>query len=248
MAGTTAIVTGASSGLGERFARVLHGAGAHIVAVARRADRLERLVEELGSGCTPVVADVTDPASSGVIIAAAEGLETPAKVLVNVAGIADEQTALREGMDVFRKVLAVNLTGLFDLSVAFAAHVRERETGASIINVSSILGIVASPVSPGAGYAASKAGVIGLTRELAHQWFRYGIRVNAIAPGFFPSELTESLFVEGSPALEVVGARAIMGRPGRLDELDGPLLLLATDASSYMTGQVITVDGGWTAV
>ena len=248
LAGSTAIVTGASSGLGERFVRVLHAAGATVVAVARREERLRSLAMDLGERCVPVAADVTDPKSAATVLRASTGLEDPLRILVNVAGIADEQTALREGTEVFQRVLAVNLVGLFDLSVAFAAHLRETRTGGSIVNVSSILGMRASPVSPGAGYAASKAGVIGLTKELAHQWYRYGIRVNAIAPGFFPSELTDGLMDEGSPTRTVIDSRTPMGRPGQVEELDGPLLLLASEAGSYMTGQVIAVDGGWTAM
>jgi len=246
--GRTAIVTGASSGLGVRAARVLHAAGATVVVVARREDRLLALSDDLGERCVSVPADLTDPAAVSAVMAAATGLADPLGVLVNVAGIADEQTALREGTDTFRRVLEVNLVSMFDLSVGFATHLRETRSGGAIVNVASILGMRASPVSPGAGYAASKAGVIGLTKELAHQWYRYGVRVNALAPGFFPSELTDSVLEEGSRSRAVIDGRTPMGRPGRAEELDGPLLLLASEASSYMTGQVISVDGGWTAM
>jgi len=246
--GSTAIVTGASSGIGNRFARVLHAAGATVVPVARRENRLRSLARDLGERCIPVVADVADPGSAEAIVASARSSADPLRVLVNVAGIADEQTALREGSHVFERVIAVNLIGVFRLSVAFATHVREAGSGGSIVNVASILGMRASPVSPGAGYAASKAGAIGLTKELAHQWSRYGIRVNALAPGFFPSELTDGVIGEGMPMRAIVDARTPMGRPGRIEELDGPLLLLASEASSYMTGQVLVIDGGWTAV
>lgn len=231
---TTAIVTGATSGIGERAARVLHAAGATVVAVGRLTERLEKFCAELGEGCITVTAELSDPTSaSAVIEAATEGL-LPLKVLINVAGIPDEATALREGSELFQRVLGVNLIGVFELSVRFAAHLRETGTGGAIVNVASIFGLRASTFTPGAGSVASKAGLIGLTQELAVQWSRYGIRVNALAPGFFPSEMT-------------VDARTPMGRPGRLDELDGPLLLLASNAGSYMTGQVLVVDGGWTS-
>lgn len=246
--GRTAIVTGASSGLGLRAAQVLHAAGATVVVVARREERLLALADELGERCVPVPADLTDPAASAAVTAVATGLADPLRILVNVAGIADEQTALREGIDTFRQVLEVNLVSVFELAAGFATHLRETRSGGSIVNVASILGMRASPVSPGAGYAASKAGVIGLTKELAYQWYRYGIRVNALAPGFFPSELTDSVLEEGSRSRAIVDGRTPMGRPGRIEELDGPLLLLASEASSYMTGQVISVDGGWTAM
>lgn len=246
--GTTAIVTGASSGIGERAARVLHAAGATIVAVARRTDRLERLAAELGDRCSPVTADLTDPGSVATVMAAATATGAPLRILVNVAGIADEQTALREGPELFRSILDVNLSGVFDLSVGFAAHLRETGTGGTIVNVASIFGLRASSPTPGAGYVASKAGLIGLTKELAVQWSRYGIRVNALAPGFFPSEMTSDVLGEGEPARLLIDARTPLGRPGNPEELDGPLLLLASSASSYMTGQVLVVDGGWTAL
>jgi NAD(P)-dependent dehydrogenase (short-subunit alcohol dehydrogenase family) len=246
--GSTAIVTGASSGLGERAARVMHSAGATVVAVARRGDRLDSLAEDLGDRCVPVVADLTERGSSDVVIDAATHCSEPLRILVNVAGISDEETALREGTATFERVLAVNLVGVFDLSVRFATSLRESRTGGTIVNVASILGLGASPVAPGAGYAASKAGVVGLTMELASQWHRYGIRVNALAPGFFPTEMTGDLLNEGTISRAVIDDRTLMGRPGRAEELDGPLLLLASEASSYMTGQVVAVDGGWTAV
>ena len=167
-------------------------------------------------------------------------------MLVNVAGIADEATALREGSELFQRVLGVNLIGVFELSVRFAAHLRETGTGGAIVNVASIFGLRASTLTPGAGYVASKAGLIGLTQELAVQWSRYGIRVNALAPGFFPSEMTVDVLEEGAPTRLLVDVRTPMGRPGRLDELEGPLLL-ASDAGSYMTGQVLAVEGGWTS-
>jgi NAD(P)-dependent dehydrogenase (short-subunit alcohol dehydrogenase family) len=246
--GLTAIVTGASAGLGERAALTLHAAGATVVAVARRRDRLVALAERLGNRCVPVAADLTRPADVAEVLDVASAVPDPLAVLVNVAGIADEQTALREGTGRFRQVLEVNLVGVFELSVGFASHLRAAGRGGAIVNVSSIYGLRGSTGIPGAGYAASKAGVIGLTRELAAQWSRYGIRVNALAPGFFPSEMTTALLEEGSETRRVIEARTLLGRPGHPSELDGPLLLLASSAGSYVTGQVLAVDGGWTAV
>jgi NAD(P)-dependent dehydrogenase (short-subunit alcohol dehydrogenase family) len=248
LTGHTAIVTGASSGLGQQAVRALHAAGATVVAVARRRSRLEALTESLDVRCVATVADLTEPAEIERVLEVASSLADPLDILVNVAGIADEQTALREGTARFRQVLEVNLVSVFDLSVAFAAQVRASQRGGAIVNVASIYGLRGSTGVPGAGYAASKAGVLGLTRELAAQWSRYGIRVNALAPGFFPTEMTASLLDAGSEARQVIEQRTLLGRLGELHELDGPLLLLASPASSYVTGQVLAVDGGWTAV
>ena len=243
-----AVVTGASSGLGRRAAEVLHAAGASVVVVARREGRLDQLCEALGSRCLAVPADVTDPAVSDRIVAATLAQFGRVDLLVNVAGVADEDTAFREGEDRFAWVIDVNLTSVFVLSTRVAAAMRERGDGGVIVNVASILGMLASPEVPGAGYAASKGGLINLTRELASQWQRYGIRVNALAPGFFASEMTQELLAEGSQSRRRLEERTLLGRIGELHELDGPLLLLASEASSYMTGQVLTVDGGWTAI
>jgi len=165
-------------------------------------------------------------------------------VCVNNAGIASGGPELQATLDGFRAVLRVNLEALFAVSLAAAAPMREQGAG-SVVNVSSMFGSVASAPVPDAGYVASKSAVNGLTRELAAQWAADGVRVNAIAPGWFPSELTAEL-LDDERSRRWLERQCPMGRPGRIDELDGVLLFLASDASSYCTGQVITVDGGWT--
>jgi NAD(P)-dependent dehydrogenase (short-subunit alcohol dehydrogenase family) len=151
---------------------------------------------------------------------------------------------MQASVEAFRSVIQVNLEGLFGVSQAVAEPMRAQGSG-SVINISSMFGLVACGPGPDAGYVASKSAVNGLTRELANQWARDGVRVNAIAPGWFPSEMTSELF-EDEQSQRWFARNCPMGRPGRIDELDGALLFLASDASSYCTGQVITVDGGWT--
>ena len=237
-----AIVTGASSGLGARFARVLADAGATVVAAARRVDRLAELTRER-ERIHAVACDVADPADRQRLVD--ETLERfgAIDVLVNNAGVASAE-GRQLTLEAFRSVLAVNLEAVFALTVAAAESMRERGSGA-VVNVSSMLGSVASTPVPDAGYVASKSAVNGLTRELAHQWAADGIRVNAIAPGWFQTEMNDALFAD-ERTTRWLERTCPMGRAGRIDELDGVLLFLASDASSYCTGQVITVDGGWT--
>jgi NAD(P)-dependent dehydrogenase (short-subunit alcohol dehydrogenase family) len=167
-------------------------------------------------------------------------------VLVNNAGIAGAVSAEDEPMEHFRAVLEVNLMSKFALT-QLVARAMLRQGRGSVINVASVLGLVASGQIPQASYSASKGGLVHLTRELAAQWARRGVRVNAIAPGWFPSEMTESMFAD-ERALRWMRRNTPMGRTGELRELDGVLLFLASDASSYVTGQAIAVDGGWVAV
>jgi NAD(P)-dependent dehydrogenase (short-subunit alcohol dehydrogenase family) len=234
LAGKTAVVTGASSGLGARFASVLASAGATVFAAARRADRLA----ELGPGIQAVTCDVSVAADRERLAETAGRID----VLVNNAGVPGEQRASKESASDFVDVLAVNLVAPFHLSRLMA----EGGGGGSIVNVASILGLVSAAPLGGAGYAASKAGLIGLTRELAGQWGGAGIRVNALAPGWFRTEMTEDLFA-GERSRRWVERNTMLNRGGDLGELDGALLFLASDASSYYTGQVMVVDGGWTA-
>ena len=168
-------------------------------------------------------------------------------VLVNNAGAVDPEPALEESIDRFRDVIAVNLIAPFALAQRAARAMLDGGDGGSIVNVASILGLRGVGQIPQAGYAASKGGIVNLTRELAAQWGRKGIRVNAIAPGWFESEMTEDMFAEES-GHKWVARRTPMGRHGREGELDGALLFLAGDASTYVTGQIVAVDGGWTAV
>jgi NAD(P)-dependent dehydrogenase (short-subunit alcohol dehydrogenase family) len=238
-----AIVTGASSGLGARFAEVLAEAGANVVACARRVDRLEQLAATHPS-VHPVRADVTEEDDRARVVAAALDRFGRVDVCVNNAGISSGGPDRQASTDAFQSVMRVNVEAVFALSQAVAEPMRAQGSG-SVINMSSMFSFIASAPVPEAGYVASKAAVNGLTRELAAQWARDGIRVNAIAPGWFPSEMTEGLF-DDERTQRWFERQCPMGRPGRIDELDGVLLFLASDASSYCTGQVITVDGGWT--
>jgi NAD(P)-dependent dehydrogenase (short-subunit alcohol dehydrogenase family) len=244
LAGRVAIVTGASSGLGHRFARVLQRAGAQVVLSARRADRLDELVAQL-PGAIEVAADVTVDDDRRRLIDATLGAHGRIDVLVNNAGISGPVPAEDEPLDRFREVLDVNLTSLFALCQLVARPMLERGQG-SIVNIASMLGLVASAPVKQASYAASKGGVVNLTRELGAEWGRRGVRVNAIAPGWFPSEMNAEMF-DDERSLEYIARNAPMGRAGREHELDGALLYLASDASTYVTGAVLTVDGGWTA-
>jgi len=242
--GKTAIVTGASSGLGVRFARVLHAAGANVVIAARRADRLAALADEL-PGTVSVECDVAVDADLERLVAETMAAHGRIDVLVNNAGIGTPVPAEVEDPNDFRRVVDVNLNALFVLSQLVGRQMIEQGAG-SIVNIASMLGIVASAPIKQASYTASKGAVVNLTRELGCQWARKGLRVNAIAPGWFPSEMTVDMFAEG-PGADFLKRHAPIARGGTEDELDGALLFLASDASSYVIGQTIVVDGGWTA-
>jgi NAD(P)-dependent dehydrogenase (short-subunit alcohol dehydrogenase family) len=242
-----AIVTGASAGLGRRFARVLHAAGATVVVAARRGDALEDLAAELGDRIVPVPTDVADAgAREHQVARAVEAGGGRLDVLVNNAGISWIGPAEAEPAESWDRTLAVNLTAPFHLcQLAFDPMVSSG--GGTIVNVSSILGLVGGTPVKQAGYCASKGGLVNLTRELGAQWARKGVRVNGIAPGWFPSEMTEVMW--GDDASEAYVQRgAPIGREGAEHELDGALLFLASDASTYVVGQTIPVDGGWTIV
>lgn len=243
LTGRVAIVTGASGGLGRQFARVLHGAGATVVAGARRKDRLDDLAVELGDRLVPVQCDVTVESDCDRLVdaaVAAGGLD----VLVNNAGTGDVVRAEDEPLDQFRGVVELNLVGLFAMCQRAARVMIGRGSG-SIINIASALGLVASMPIRQAGYCASKGAVVNLTRELAAQWGRTGVRVNALAPGWFRSEMTDDMF-DDDRGMAHIERNTPAGRAGRPGELDGALLFLAADASSYVLGQTIAVDGGWT--
>jgi len=243
--GRVAVVTGASSGLGDRFARVLHAAGATVVAAARRTDRLESLAADLGERLVPMTCDVLQDADCERLIADAIALDGHLDVLVNNAGIGVPIAAEEEPIAGFRGVIDTNLNALFLLSQLAGRHMLERRSGV-IVNLASVLGQVASAPIKQASYCASKGAVVNLTRELSVQWARKGVRVNALAPGWFESEMTELMFSDQS-ANDFMKRNCPMAREGAPHELDGALLFLAGDASSYMTGQTLTVDGGWVA-
>jgi NAD(P)-dependent dehydrogenase (short-subunit alcohol dehydrogenase family) len=238
-----AIVTGASSGLGVAFARALAEAGADIVLGARRADRLAEtaaLVEAAGRAAHCVQTDVADPEQCNRIVAEAIGRFGHVDVLVNNAGVGTAAPATHETPEQFRQVIDINLNGSYWMAQACG---RVMAPGSSIVNISSVLGITTGGL-PQAAYSSSKAGIIGLTRDLAQQWTgRKGIRVNALAPGFFPSEMTDA-YAPGY--IEAMMARIPAGRVGEADELAAAAVFLASPAAAYITGQTLPVDGGLT--
>ncbi|MFF0156715.1 SDR family NAD(P)-dependent oxidoreductase [Streptomyces sp. NPDC005263] len=243
--GRTAVVTGASSGLGARFATVLAAAGATVYAAARRPDRLRELADS-DPGIHPVVCDVSREEDRERLVGTVLEHGGRFDVLVNNAGASGAVRAQDESSGDFSDVLAVNLVAPFHLARLLAETPSDHDGTKSVVNVSSVLGLVSGAPLGGAAYAASKAGLVGLTRELAGQWGRSGIRVNALAPGWFRSEMTDGLFAD-ERSRRWVERGTMLGRGGQQGELDGALLYLASDASAYCTGQVLTVDGGWTA-
>lgn len=244
--GRTALVTGASAGLGARFATVLAQAGATVFAAARRIDRLKQLADS-HARIHPVACDVAQDCDRTALVGTARAATGRVDILVNNAATSGQSRAEDESPNAFADVLGVNLTAPFHLARLVAeAPTEENAPGRSVINVSSILGLVTAAPLGGASYAASKAGLIGLTRELAGQWGPDGTRVNALAPGWFRTEMTADLFGDDRSA-RWVERNTLLRRGGDGHELDGALLFLASDASSYCTGQVLTVDGGWTA-
>jgi NAD(P)-dependent dehydrogenase (short-subunit alcohol dehydrogenase family) len=242
-----AIVTGSSSGLGVIFAETLIEAGAKVVLAARRKDLLYQVAKKLNSqsheNAVVIPTDVTKEEQVSKLISDTVEQLGRLDILVNNAGIAKVSYATETSLEDWQHVLDVNLTGAF-LCSREAAKIMMK-SGGSIINISSVLGLIGSRLKV-PGYYAAKGGLASLTRSLAVEWARYNIRVNAIAPGFFPSEMTKDVLA--NPKLEqALLLRTPMRRIGKLEELNGPLLLLASDASSFITGQVIVVDGGYTA-
>ncbi|WP_422744969.1 SDR family NAD(P)-dependent oxidoreductase [Mycobacterium sp. WMMD1722] len=237
------IVTGASSGLGVAFARACAEAGADVVLAARRADKLAgtaELVRSAGRRALAVATDVADPAQCQAMVDAAVAEFGRVDVLVNNAGVGTAVPATRETPEEFRAVVDVNLNGSYWAAQACG---RVMQPGSSVVNISSILGITTAAL-PQAAYSASKAAIAGLTRDLAQQWgSRKGIRVNAIAPGFFASEMTDQ-YKPGY--LDSVTSRVVLGRMGDPEELAATLVWLASEAGGYVTGQTIVVDGGVT--
>ena len=238
-----AIVTGASSGLGVAFAQALAEAGADLALGARRADRLAEtsaLVEKTGRRAIAVTTDVTKPEDCQGLVGAAMAEFGRVDILVNNAGVGAAVPASRETPEHFRAIMDVNLNGCYWMAQAAG---RVMQPGSSIINITSVLGITTAGL-PQAAYTASKAGLIGLTRDLAAQWTgRKGIRVNALAPGFFASEMTEAYSAEYVAATL---PRVLAGRFGEPEELAAAVIFLASSAGGYVTGQVLAVDGGVT--
>jgi NAD(P)-dependent dehydrogenase (short-subunit alcohol dehydrogenase family) len=240
-----AIVTGASSGLGVAFAIALAEAGADVALAGRREERLagtRKLVEETGRRAIAVRTDVTRPEECQALVHATMQAFGRVDVLVNNAGVGTAVPAVRETPDQFRAVVDLNLNGCYWMAQACA---RVMQPGSSIVNISSVLGLTSSGL-PQAAYAATKAGLIGLTRDLAQQWTgRRGIRVNALAPGCFDSEMTDQL---GEDFIRhTVIPRTLVGRLGRHEEICTALIFLASDAGSYVTGITLPVEGGMLA-
>jgi len=240
--GKVAVVTGASSGLGVAFAQALAQAGADVVLGARRVERLSEtgaLIEAEGRKFAALQTDVTKPDECTALIALAIERFGRVDILVNNAGVGTAVPATSETPDQFRNVIDINLMGAYWMAQAFARAVKN---GGVIVNISSILGMRPGGL-PQAAYASSKAGLIGLTRDLAAQWTgRKGIRVNALAPGYFPSEMTEDL---PDATIQMVVGLTAAGRIGRPEELASTLIWLASDASSYVSGVTVPVDGGF---
>jgi NAD(P)-dependent dehydrogenase (short-subunit alcohol dehydrogenase family) len=242
LGGKVALVTGASGGLGLHFARTLADAGAKVALAARRKEQLEANAATIGADCAIAVAmDVSEQESVDRGVAeVAERFGGPATVVVNNSGVTASQTALDLDPADWDKVMDTNVKGAWLVARAAARRMIDAGTGGSVVNIASILGFrMAGRVAP---YAASKAGLLHLTRALALEWARYGIRVNAIAPGYVETDLNRDFFAS-DPGKALI-ARIPQRRLGRLEDLDGSLLLLASDASAYMTGSAIVVDGG----
>ncbi len=237
-------MTGASSGLGDRFARALHGAGATVVVAARRRERLEALVADL-PGAVAIAADLGEAAERERLMAEVLDRCGTIDVLVNNAGVGHTVAVEDEDVDTFRHTMELNVTAVWHLSKLAGVTMVANRSG-SIVNVASVLGFVGSTPIKQAHYVASKGAVVTLTKELALQWARKGVRVNALCPGWFPSEMTAGMESdEGSQRF--INLNSPMPRLGEVHELDGPLLLLASDAGSFMTGHALVVDGGWLA-
>ena len=239
LSGKTALVTGASSGFGAHFAKLLAREGAHVIAAARREDALSRVADEIRSTGGSVTVAKLDISLVASIEALAPQL-ADVDVLVNNAGIAIEGLALEQTEADWDAVVGTNLKGAFFMAQAAARAMKAHGRGGSIVNIASILGVrqIAS-VLP---YSVSKAGVIQMTKTLALEWARYGIRVNAIAPGYFDTDINGWLWE--TEVGKAMVRRVPQRRLGTLSDLDGPLLLLASDASAHMTGAVLAVDGG----
>lgn len=242
LTGSVVVVTGASSGLGEQLSRSLAAQGAVPVLAARRGDRLRALQAEVPQADV-IACDVTREDDRQRLIDTVIARHGRIDGLVNNAGTGASGPALRTPPDVFARVIGLNLIAPYALSCLAARHMRDRG-GRSIVNVASVMGLRSLAQIPDAAYVASKAGLIGLTRELASQWGRYGIRVNAVAPGFFATEMTSGLGQDAEDFPDWLTTQIPLGRGGRGGELDQSILFLLGAGSSFVTGHVLTVDGG----
>jgi NAD(P)-dependent dehydrogenase (short-subunit alcohol dehydrogenase family) len=243
LTGRVAVVTGASSGLGRRAAVTLAAAGAQVVGVARRADALAGLRAEIGAACAVVSADVADRAAVPALVQAVSAPFGAPDIIVHAAGLNTREAADDVTADGWDRTIALNLSAPFFISQAFVPAMKAKNWG-RIVNFASLQTTRAFP--GGIAYGASKAGIGQLTRAMAEAWSPSGITTNAIGPGFFPTELTAAVFDDPDRAARNA-AQTCAGRNGTLEDMDGPLLFLCSDASSYVTGQVLMVDGGFTA-
>ncbi len=245
----TAIVTGASSGLGVTFADALAERGVNLVIAARRYEKLAVVAEDLtskhGVKVVPVKADVSQENHVINMVKTAVDEFGSVEIIVNNAGIAALNPSVDMGLEEWKKVIDVNLTGVFLCSRTAAREMIKKEYG-KIVNIASIYGAVGD-VFHAAPYYASKGAVLNLTRALAIEWAPYKINVNAIAPGFFPSEMTEEIFKD-EQALKHILSRTPLGRTGNPEDLKAAIIYLSSPASNYVTGQTLFVDGGWTAL
>ena len=243
--GKIAIVTGASSGIGAQTVKLFSSLGAKVIAAARREDRLQDLANQYPN-VMAVKCDVGVEADCRNLVDTVINEYEKIDILINNAGISDPIPALEEDLDQFKRVIQIDLISCFHLAQLCAQHMETQESGGAIVNVSSIHGFVGSSPNNQPGYTAAKGGLINLTRELALEWARHGIRVNAIAPGYISTELTDEM-IAGESGRKWIERNTPMRRPGEVNELDGAMLLLASDAGSYITGETIAIDGGWLA-
>lgn len=239
--GKVVVITGASSGLGARFAQVVDDLGGVGVLAARRKERLDDLVGTL-ERAEAVACDVGEAGANEALVEHALERHGRVDVVVANAGIANAMPAAKESVDGYRDVVDIDLVAPFALARAAYGPMRSQGSG-SVVMVASVAGLRSMQLLPQASYVAAKTGLIGLTRELGMQWARHGVRVNALCPGMFPTEMTTGV-TEHAEVTEMFEAAVPMGRLGRTGELDGAFALLASDASSYMTGQTLVVDGG----
>lgn len=237
-------MTGASSGLGRQIAQVLSAAGAKVAVSARRADRLAELERE-----SPLLsafpADLTIAAERESLISKVQSTLGSIDILVNNAGAVNATSIEHESLDDFTRMIELNLTASWHLMKLVGPAMVEKGRG-SIINIASILGVVGATPAKDSGYSAAKGGLVNLTREMGLQWARKGVRVNAICPGWFETEMIEDL-TSTENGTSFITSNTPMMRVGKVNEIDGAVLLLASDAGSFMTGSIVMVDGGWTA-
>ncbi|AXI46664.1 gluconate 5-dehydrogenase [Sulfitobacter sp. SK012] len=243
LTGRVACVTGASSGLGRRAAVALAAAGAQVVGVARRADALQELRDEIGDACAVVAADVADRSGIPALRDAVTAPFGAPDIIVHAAGINTREAADDVTENGWDQTIALNLSAPFFLTQALVPAMRAKGWG-RIVNFASLQTTRAFP--GGIAYGATKAGIAQLTRAMAESWSADGITANAIGPGFFPTELTQAVFSDPDRAARNA-EQTCAGRNGRLEDMDGPLVFLCSDASSFVTGQVLMVDGGYTA-